>query len=105
MQDLEDETQEASLMTTKPVIRQRAEDYKIVYTNNVQVGTAVYDIHIDLALVLDVRDDAMVVEDRVKVYMSPAHAKALATILYGAVLTYENQFGQLPNTVQIPPHI
>jgi hypothetical protein len=111
MPDLEDEikeenaTKEVSLMATKPIIRRQAEDYKMIYANNAQVGTAVYDIHIDLALTLEVRDDAMVVEDKLRVYMSPAHAKALCTLLAGSVFTYEQNFGALPNTVQIPPHL
>src|SRR5262249_22763306 len=92
-------------VATKPIIRKRAEDHKEIYVNNAQVHTSVYDINIDLAQVVEVRDDAMVVEDRIKVFMSPAHAKALATLITGAVLTYENQFGPLPDTVEIPSSV
>ncbi|SRR6266542_1622362 len=105
MPDSENEAKEASLMATKPIIRQRAEDHKTIYANQAQVGTSVYDINIVFGQVLEVRDDAMVVEDKIKIFMSPAHAKALTALLAGAVLTYEKTFGILPNTVQIPPHI
>ena len=87
---------------SKPIERRLAEDHKVVYANNVLVHTSVYDINVDFGQVVESREDVIIVEDKVKVLMSPVHAKALSLILIGAVGSYEQQFGQLPDTIELP---
>lgn len=100
-----DEPQDSNEETgSKQIERKRAEGYKIIYANNVQVRTSVYDVAIDLGQVQDdISDENKIISfDQARVYLSPAHAKALAMLLLKSVVAYEAQHAKLPDTVEIP---
>jgi hypothetical protein len=90
----------------KQMERNKAEDHFAIYANNTQIQTTAYDFNIDYGRVIGTETqsdkEVLLVEDKVRVILSPAHAKAVAMILLNQVARYEQRFGTLPETVKVP---
>ena len=71
---------------------------QVMYTNLVQVNTGPYDVRITLGRrnLERVSEDSVTVSDAIHVYMSPQHAKALASLLGSQLAAYEERFGPIP---------
>lgn len=76
-----------------------AEEAPIIYANNIQLNTSIYDFILGLGQIMDVNEERLLVKTQVKVAMSPQHAKSLAIIIMRQVDKYEQQFGELPTAI------
>ena len=75
--------------------RRLAPHYRSVYANSALVGFTPFDVRIVLGEVLEVTDDKLVIEEQVKINMSPQHAKSLLGLLDAKVKEYEAKYGSL----------
>ena len=66
-----------------------------VYANNLALGMTAFDISIIFGEALGVKDGRTVIQQRVKVMMSPLLAKLLARSVTESVAQYEGQFGEI----------
>ena len=58
-----------------------AETAQRIYTNNVQIGTSDHDVRFRLGVIVEATAERIVTDVEADVYMSRAHAVALATRL------------------------
>jgi len=87
--------------------RDKDKEVPVLYCNAVRMGMTVWDISMDIGQAASTEvvqpgpgQPAMVpVDYKVRIVMSPQHAKALAQLLLQNVQQYENLFGE----VQIQP--
>jgi Protein of unknown function (DUF3467) len=66
-----------------------------VYANNLGIGMTVFDIVVTFGEVVGVRDGRAVIQQRVKIIMSPLLAKIFTRNLSESVSDYEKQFGEI----------
>lgn len=68
----------------------------VIYANNVEVRTSLFDTMIQLGLIEEATPETLVVKELGRVILSPPHMKALAEILSRNVTEYERTFGPIP---------
>lgn len=73
----------------------RSADYKTIYVNFVQSGMTPYDISLVVGENTGVFGNAMEIELKAKITMSPLEAKVVTEILLDTVQRYEKQFGEI----------
>jgi hypothetical protein len=76
----------------------KSEDFKSIYSNNVQFTFSPWDVIFVFGENQSLKDNILLVEQKMKVVMSPQHAKVFAQVLAEQVAKYEQTFG----TIQIP---
>jgi hypothetical protein len=81
------------------VPRQQAADFVSVYANNATLATAYYDITTMFSEIQADKDGKILIVEKCRIVMNPAHAKALANALNKAAAQWESQFGEL----RLPP--
>ena|ERR1700693_1447355 len=85
----------------------KAPDYRTVYSNNALFQTGPFDFNIIFGEIsgLDSSGQVGLVEQHVRVTMSPLHAKLFAALVLQQVRGYEAQFGKInipPGMIQTP---
>ena len=73
----------------------RASDFRSIYSNNTAFNTSAFDFAMTFGEILDAGGGHLYVEQRVRVVMSPLHAKIFAAIFMNNVHNYEAQFGEI----------
>lgn len=73
----------------------RASDFRSVYSNNTAFNTSAFDFAMTFGEILDAGGGNLYVEQKVRVVMSPLHAKIFAAIFMNNVRNYEAQFGEI----------
>jgi hypothetical protein len=86
--------------TTTSYINTRASDFRSVYSNNANFNTTLFDFSIIFGEVIeasqiDERSGTVTVEQKVKIIMSPLHAKIFIGTLVGQLQAYEQRFGEI----------
>jgi hypothetical protein len=79
----------------RKLVRKSAENFKVYYVNNSEVGMTTWDLSIRFARISAADTENLYVEDQAIVTMSLQHAKALAMILSSYVKQYEEGNGKL----------
>ena len=74
---------------------QRAADYHSTYTNNAIFEMSAFDVNITFGEIIGSEDNRLIVEQHVKVIMSPLHAKLLFRALGSTLQQYEATFGPI----------
>ena len=84
-------------------IFKKAADFRSIYANNGNFAVTAFDFAIDFGQVVTVENGTPVVEQSVRVLMSPLHAKVFAIFLMQNVASYEKKFGELvlPNEARV----
>ncbi len=79
----------------------KGSDYRSVYANNAMFQTGPFDFNIFFGEVAELDESRQIglVEQHVRVTMSPLHAKLFAALMLHQVRGYEAQFGK----INIPP--
>jgi hypothetical protein len=79
----------------------QAPEYRSMYTNSAAFQLGPYDVGISFGEVVEVdqKNEIATVEQRVKVMMSPLHAKILTMQMVEQIKAFENNFGK----IVIPP--
>ena len=73
-------------------------DIKTVYSNSATIFTSPYDVQIAFSQKKPIQEDGKVtelIEEVVRVIMSPIHAKTMLNILSAQIATYEKTFGEI----------
>jgi hypothetical protein len=86
-------------MTVDNIINERSPDYRSIYANNAAFTMSAFDFSAIFGEILGIADDKIHVEQKIKVTMSPQHAKLFAQVLMQNVETFEKTFGTIP----LPP--
>ncbi len=81
--------------TNELPILNRATDYRSVYANNATFESSAFDIGITFGEILGIEGDRLIVEQHVKVIMSPLHAKLLFNVFRNTLKQYEATFGEI----------
>lgn len=91
------------------IVRRRSESYISVYCNNLQVEVTPWDFKFYFGEIEKGDPDPtktyiakLYIEDRVRVSMSPQHAKAMLKVLQENVTQYELQVGKIPTQPEAP---
>lgn len=77
------------------VVTQEAADFKHVYTNHIQGATTAFDVSLTIGEVIQVGNGKIVIENRVRVSMSPLEAKVLQRIMTNLVYQHEGTYGPI----------
>jgi hypothetical protein len=80
----------------------KAEDFKSIYSNNAQFTMSPWDVVFVFGENQSVKDNILLVEQKMRVVMSPQHAKIFSQVLSDQVSKYEQTFGPIPVPVQPP---
>lgn len=73
----------------------RASDFRSIYTNHTAFNTSAFDFVMIFGEILDSGAGNLYVEQKVRIVMSPLHAKIFAAIFMNNVRNYEAQFGEI----------
>lgn len=73
----------------------RAADFRSIYTNHTAFNTSAFDFAMTFGEIQDAGAGQLFVEQKVRVVMSPLHAKIFAAIVTNNVRNYENHFGEI----------
>jgi hypothetical protein len=95
----------AAPMMKRPAIRNKAERFFSIYTNSVQLEMTPWDLKFLFGTMTEATEQRLVVEDSCEVFMSPQHAKVLATLLVNNLKQYEDRFGKIPGPARGPAEI
>jgi hypothetical protein len=94
------------------VVRRRGESFGSIYANSLHVEATPWDFTFYFGEIEKGEPDPtgtrlakIFVEDRVKITMSPQHAKAMLKVLQDNVTQYELQVGQIPTQPPAPPEV
>lgn len=96
---------------SKPeVVRRRSESFVSIYSNSLNVEANPWDFRLYFGDIEKGEPDPtgsylakIYVEDRVRIIMSPQHAKAMLKVLQDNVAQYEMQVGKIPVQPEVPP--
>jgi hypothetical protein len=92
-------------VTAENIIAKPGPEYRSVYANNVALGISAFDISLVFGEIMGSEDGKTVnVEQRVRVTMSPQHAKALVMVLAENLHNYEKNIGPIPLPETILAH-
>ncbi len=78
-----------------PIESERAEDYQILYSNNVQVAYSLYDFRLHFNDVISHTPKAVEVEELLSIVLSPEIARDLHQALGRGLASYVERFGSL----------
>lgn len=91
------------------IIRRKGESFVSTYANNLVVEASPWDFRFLFGEIEKGEPDAtgrrlakLYVEDKVKIVMSPQHAKAMLKVLQENVSSYESQIGPIPSQPDAP---
>jgi|ERR1700728_3160523 len=92
------------------IIRHNGESFVSIYANNLQLEATPWDFRFYFGEIERAEPDAtgqrlvkIYVEDKVKIVMSPQHAKAMLKVLQQNVSSYESQIGPIPSQPEPKP--
>lgn len=84
----------------------RSSDFQTLYSNNVAMLSGFFDTNIMFGEVQGIEDGDLVVEQKLKVIMSPAQAKIFCVLLWQQIRGYEDRFGSLEvGPEMVPPEL
>lgn len=91
------EKKEAQAETIHQFRNVKAPDYRTVYANNAMFQTGPFDFNIFFGEVAELDESRQIglVEQHVRVTMSPLHGKLFAALMVQQVKGYEAQFGKI----------
>jgi len=85
--------------TTSEIRNVSDPDFKVVYSNNAAFGMTLFDISATFGELIDVDTSTgkpvAVVNQQVRVIMSPIQAKVFASVFASQIQRYERQFGPI----------
>jgi hypothetical protein len=79
----------------------RAPDFRSIYANNTSFNTSAFDFIMTFGEISESEEGKLSVEQKVRVIMSPLHAKIFAAIVTNNVRNFEARFGEIK--IPIPP--
>jgi hypothetical protein len=82
-------------MPTNEKLRISAEATPSVYTNHAEITLTTWDFRIKFGEIEKLTPEEVIVSERVRVAMSPQHAKVLSRVLAEHVANYEKAFGEI----------
>jgi|SRR5580700_10037123 hypothetical protein len=85
-------------MEQVPQQNTKTADFKSIYSNNVQFTMSPWDVVFMFGENQSVKDNILMVEQSVRVVMSPQHAKVFCQVLTDQIGKYETAFG----VIQVP---
>jgi Protein of unknown function (DUF3467) len=74
----------------------KSTDFRTIYSNNASFNHSAFDVSFIFGEIAGIEGEKITVEQRVKVTMSPRHAKLFAMILIQNLQNYEHTIGPLP---------
>jgi|SRR5271157_1204635 len=79
----------------------RASDFRSIYSNHTTFTTSAFDFVMTFGEISESAEGELSVEQKVRVIMSPLHAKIFAAIVGNNVQNFEARFGEIK--IPIPP--
>jgi hypothetical protein len=75
----------------------KSSDFRSIYTNNTAFQLNAFDIGIIFGEIVEANEQTSVatVEQRVRIVMSPLHAKIFALVMLQNIQNYESRFGEI----------
>jgi hypothetical protein len=77
------------------LINKTATDYRTYYTNNTAFALTAFDINLIFGQMIGIEDGKAVIEQGLKVIMSPLHAKIFLSVLGENLKQFEDRFGEI----------
>jgi hypothetical protein len=96
--------EQASLQEIQQKIENvKAEGYFSAYSNNVAFSTNAFDFSLVFGEMTDITPGKLRIEQKVRIVMTPIHARLLLQVLQQQVDSYESQFGPInvPASLQV----
>jgi hypothetical protein len=84
-----------SMFVNEGVINERAADFRSFYANNTAFAMSPFDFNLIFGEIVGAKDRKMVVEQKVKVIMSPLHAKIFVQVMVENLKQFEATFGEI----------
>jgi hypothetical protein len=82
----------------------RVESVPSIYSNNAEITASNWDFKFKFGEIEGVSEGKIAVAERVRVVMSPQHAKVFCDVLAKHIARYEKQFGEInAGTNAVPP--
>jgi hypothetical protein len=78
-----------------PVTKTATESTPSVYANNAEVTITTWDVRMKFGEIEKISESEISVAERVRVAMSPQHAKAFSVVLAEHIKKYEEAFGEI----------
>jgi Protein of unknown function (DUF3467) len=91
---------QASTTILKEEDIQRSDAFRSYYSNHTTFNVSAFDFALTFGEILNAVDGHLYVDQKVRVVMSPLHAKILAHIMSSNIATFEKQFGEIKIPVQ-----
>jgi hypothetical protein len=79
----------------------RAENFSSVYANSARLNISLWDFKFNFGEVEDIGPSGMKVSEKVRVVMSPQHAKVFLQVFEQNLKRYEDKFGEIKVPVGI----
>ncbi len=79
---------------SEPILR-RSPDYKSIYANNTGFAMTAFDLSMVFGEMIGFENGLPVIEQLVKITVSPLHAKIILGVLAKNLTGYEKQFGEI----------
>ncbi|MGZ4868117.1 MAG: DUF3467 domain-containing protein [Candidatus Angelobacter sp.] len=86
---------ETQFATVRHVTYTLDPQYRTVYTNNASMSLTAFDVQFIFGEMVDSEGENVTVEKKVKIAMSPQHAKILTALMVRNIQQYEKQFGTI----------
>jgi hypothetical protein len=92
-----DTTEKVGMTVTPTFTLVKAEDFRSIYSNNVGFQTGPFDFSLTFGEVTEVDQSRQVgtITQRVRVTMSPLHAKLFAILMAAQIKGYQQSFGEI----------
>lgn len=84
----------------QPQRNTRSANFVSAYSNNIQIRVTPFDFVFVFGDVQGIDGTTLLVDENVRILMSPEHAKVFAKVLSENVVQYEKQVGTIPSPPQ-----
>ncbi|PYX42551.1 MAG: hypothetical protein DMG83_20500 [Acidobacteria bacterium] len=78
-----------------PIRREVSDAPASIYANNAEIAVTTWDFRFKFGEIEKISENEITVAERVRVVMSPQHAKVFCTLLAEHVAKYEQAFGEI----------
>lgn len=68
-----------------------------IYANHVEVRTSPWDLRLGFGQIKSATAEELVIDEMIRVYLSPPQVKALSVVLEEQLRQYETKFGTIPH--------
>jgi hypothetical protein len=83
-------------LAARPHEKRRVENMPSLYANSTNMETSFVDFQLFFGDIIEASAERLVTEDKLRIIMSPQHAKAVLALMERQIKAYEDAFGVIP---------